>query len=167
MKLDPKIKEDKRPLFCFQTEDAKKFIEEKGYFSSDISLFDDLSRCRYGKLDFIDIDSKPYRCYENQRYYDFFLPEIYVSENKENKFRPYMIAEFQNVFTIGHPVRYRIKNKPATEKLLIFNGYERDNEDVFIYFGKYSYTLIELFNFYEWQEYYTDDYKPFGMENGD
>lgn len=167
MNIDPKIKENKMPLFCFQTDEAKKFINEKGYFSSDSSFFADLSRCLYGILDFIDSDSKPYRCYENQRYYNFFLPEIYVSENKEKKFRPYTIAEFQRVFTIGRPIRYRIKNQPDTEKLLIFNGYERNNNKVYIYFGCISYTLEQLFDDFEWQEYYPDAYKPFGMEDGD
>lgn len=77
MKLDARIKENKMPLTCFHTGEAKTFKGQRGYFSFDISLFEDLSRCHYGVLDYIDSDSEPYRC-NGKVCYDFFLPEVYT-----------------------------------------------------------------------------------------
>lgn len=78
MKLDPKIKENKMPLTCFHTEVAETFKGQKGYFSFSISSFENLSECDYGVLDYVDSDSKPYRC-NGTEYYDFFLPEVYTN----------------------------------------------------------------------------------------
>lgn len=34
----------------------------------------------------------------------------------------------------------------------------------YIYIGSQGYTLDALFNDYEWQEHYAEDFKPFGVE---
>ena len=51
---------------------------------------------------------------------------------------------------------------------LILNGYrheQRNNKTItYIYIGSNRYTLDELFNAYEWQEHYTEDFQPFGVE---
>ena len=45
MELDKRILPGKRPLTCFDTEEAKKFIGEKGYFNHNLSRFCYLKNC--------------------------------------------------------------------------------------------------------------------------
>lgn len=167
MKLDPRIKDGKKPLNCFDTEEAESYVGKECYFSDDLFPFADMSdktndRMIYkGILLKVSADgSDPYET-DSQRFYTYCLPCEWVTEEK--KFRPYTIVEFQRIFKIGYPVRYRLKNQTDTEKFLILNGYERNNNKVYIYFGSISYTLEQLFDDFEWQEYYPDDYKPFGV----
>ena len=44
MELDKRIKEGKRPLNCFDTEQAKQFIGKKCYFSDDARDFMNLDK---------------------------------------------------------------------------------------------------------------------------
>ena len=48
------------------------------------------------------------------------------------------------------------------------NGYQHEQHEgrtvTYIYRGSQGYTLDALFNDYEWQEHYTEDFKPFGVE---
>lgn len=169
MKLDTRIMDGKKPLDCFDTEKAESYIGEECYFSDDLFPFADMSDKTNDKLIYKGIllkvsadGSDPYET-DSQRFYAYCLPCEWVIESEKNKYRAYTIADFQSIFKIGYPIRYRIKGQSDTEKLLIFNGYERNNNNVYVYFGKNSYTLEQLFDDFEWQEYYTDDYKPFGV----
>lgn len=40
MKIDPRIKKDKRPLSCFDTDAAKEFIGKACYFGINIEDFE-------------------------------------------------------------------------------------------------------------------------------
>ena len=76
--------------------------------------------------------------------------------------------EFNDTFTVGRPIKYRRKGKVGWERYLILNGYSHvqcdDKTTPYIYIGSTPHTLDELFNAYEWQEHYTEDFKPFGVE---
>jgi hypothetical protein len=45
MKLDPRIIENKKPLTCFDAEEAKQFIGKEGYFNNNLSRFCYLNNC--------------------------------------------------------------------------------------------------------------------------
>lgn len=172
MELDSKIIDRKYIFDVFNTGKAKAYVGKECYFSNDLSTFanmaDTYNKSQIYRGILFEVRSEGFNPYETElnRFYAFCLPCDWVTKD-EKKYRPYTIAEFQRVFTIGRPIRYRIKNQPDTEKLLIFNGYERNNSKVYIYFGCISYTLEQLFDAFEWQEYYPDDYKPFGIADGD
>lgn len=165
MKLDNKVKDNYKIFTCFDTEQVKQYVDSKGYFTNDMGDFKYLNDCYYGTLNVVDNNSsRPYLNKDFSRYFNFFLPEEFVKQ-KEKKYRPYTIAEFQNIFKPGYPVRFRPKDRSESEEmLLIFNGYKTIQGAVFVYFGHFAYTLNQLFEDYEWQEHYTDDYKPFGVE---
>ena len=47
MKLDSRIIDGKKPLTCFDSDEAKQFIGQEGYFSNDKTDFQDLNdACR-------------------------------------------------------------------------------------------------------------------------
>jgi hypothetical protein len=137
------------------------------YASNDIDDFNNIDRCRKGKVDYIDpvhgyavkIDS------ENTCYFNFVIPAMAVHEEKV--LRPYTIEEFQLEFDVGKPIEFRRKHDSTSEKYLILLGYslEECNQVYFdrIHIGNSSYSLKELFENYEWHTD-ADVWKPFGVE---
>lgn len=169
MKLDNKVKEDYIIFSCFGTEQAKQYVDTKGYFTNDIGDFSNLDDCYYGTLNVVDDNSS--RSYLNKDvplYFNFFLPEEFVKEKQvKKKYRPYTIVEFCLTFKIGQPIRFRNKETKC-DKFVIFSGYELLKDGWSVMMGNYDFTLEHLFNKYEWQKHdtenYTENYQPFGVE---
>lgn len=177
MELDPRIILLTDIITCFDTdsEKARKTIGKKGYFSFRLGNFYDLSMCDYGTLDLIDTANRDddhgsddvFHQKENDCYYSFFIPECFVKP-KEKKYRPYTLMEFTAKFTVGLPIKFRKKGEKKDEWFSVLTGYWNhqieDKVITYILIGSVQYTLDELFNEYEWQEHYTEDFKPFGVE---
>jgi len=93
MKLDPRIIEGRKPLTCFDAEEAEKFVGQKGYTSDDISTFTDLDCCcESGKLEHVVKENGNGICYPysvvtdyNRKEYAFFLPEAWVKNTEEQQ----------------------------------------------------------------------------------
>lgn len=86
---------------------------------------------------------------------------------EEKKYRPYTLMEFIDRFTVGRPIKYRSKDEAGREHYLMLLGFwlttGKDQTIPYISIGNFKYTLQELFEEYEWQEHYTEDFKPFGV----
>lgn len=165
MELDKRIAKIAIIYDCFDCKDARTSIGEKGYFSHYYHCFSDLSECRFGVLQNVIDGEHPYDNGKNQ--YDFFLPDRYII-NSGKQYRPYTFMEFTDKFTVGQPIKFRQKGAVGFERYLILNGYQHEQHEgravTYIYIGPQGYTLDALFNDYEWQEHYTEDFKPFGVE---
>lgn len=177
MKLDKRIENERLIYTPFTT--TKPKLHEKGYFTDDIHSFKNLEHfdCRYGEL--VEYDNSdypfPYCCESGDGsnttvdWYAFYIPESSLKrEEKEKKYRPYTFMEFNDIFTVGQPIKFRRKGKVGHERYLILNGYEHerdcDQTITYVYIGPIPYTFNELFKNYEWQEHYTEDFQPFGVE---
>lgn len=180
MKLDPRIKSVSDILTCFDIERAKAFIGENGFFANEINFFSPGAlHCRYGTLTNVLVDDRftsPY-LKGSCNSYPFFLPEssLKPEENKpegnkpeEKKYRPYTLMEFEDKFHIGLPIKFRKKGEKKDEWFSVLTGYWHhqigDELITYIFIGVVQYTLDELFNEYEWQSHYTEDFQPFGVE---
>ena len=161
MKLDSRIKALSDILTCFDTERAEQFIGQKGYFADFLSLYNCLADREYDVLTELDDDGQPFK--GSSVHWWYFLPESSLKP-KEKKYRPYTLAEFEDEFTIGRPIRFRKKGTTGYERYLILIGYWHEGKTAYVYIGPHVYTLDELFNKYEWQSHYTEDYQPFGVE---
>ncbi len=166
MKLDKRIIDRKYIFDCFNADMAKEFIGEDCYMTNDIELFKDLDRINIYKLD--KIEDGFYNAEEDE-YFDFCLPVRWLKlEEKQKQYRPYTFMEFNDIFTVGRPIKFRRKGMIGHERYLILNGYEHerdcDQTITYVYIGPIPYTFNELFKNYEWQEHYTEDFKPFGVE---
>jgi len=171
MKLDDRIIRGKKPLDCFDAENEeliKLFLNKEGYVSNNLENFCLLDGCFKRLLS--NVFKKVKDCFKTSINggdggdWKYFLPAEWVKESKK-KWRAYTIAEFQETFTVGRAVRFRRKDAPTKEHLLAFGGYYTLHDGrVSILFGIHLYTLEELFEQYEWQEFYTDEYRPFGIE---
>ena len=165
MKLDKRIENERLIYTPFTT--TKPKLHEKGYFTDDITSFIDLKNCRYGELINHDDNQYSYCCEFNGgdtiAWFAFYIPESSL-KREEKQFRPYTFMEFCEKFSIGLPIKFRKKGAVGCERYLILNGYEHEHDEQYIYIGHIPYTLNELFRDYEWQEHYTEDFEPFGVE---
>jgi hypothetical protein len=166
MKLDKRIINRKFIYDCFNADEAREFIGEDCFMTNDIELFKNLDCINVYKLD--KIEDGFYNAEEDE-YFDFCLPVRWLKpEEKQKQFRPYTFMEFTDKFTVGQPIKFRRKGNEGWERYLILNGYRHEQRDdrtiTYIYIGSNPYTFDELFNNYEWQEHYTEDFKPFGVE---
>ena len=168
MNLDKRIKSKSDILSCFDIENDKEFVGQKGYFANEISSFCDINICKYGTLGSVLGDQQEsFYMSETEESFSFFIPES-VLKPKEKQYRPYTLVEFKDKFHIGQPISFRKKGEVGNERYLILNGYSNcklfDEITTDIYIGRGAYTLDELFNKYEWQASDTEDFQPFGVE---
>lgn len=166
MELDKRF--ELPPFCCFDAEKCSKYIDQKGYFANCISSFRNINSCTYGTLEKIFYDrGNSFRVKENATEYLYFIPEYFVKP-KEKQYRPYTFMEFTDKFTVGRPIKFRQKGAVGFERYLILNGYQHEQHEgrtvTYIYIGSQGYTLDALFNDYEWQEHYTEDFESFGVE---
>lgn len=170
MELDSRIKEGKRPLTCFDIEQAKEFLGKECYFSNCKSHYKNLSAFEkfvsltdycIGELTAImDLGDRVFDVDQQCNEFRYCLPCEWVKEEKsEPKYRPYTLTEFVNTYSLGDEVVMRSKNNP-TVKHVLFIECEQGRDDVHL--GQYWYTFMILFNNYD---IYTDEgWKPFGVE---
>ena len=167
MELDKRIIKGKRPLTCFDVEEAKQYIGKECYFTNTYCTFEDLHRIPKGELQYVSDDkdaSDPYKtaCY----YYPFCLPCEWVKEEKkEPKYRPYTIKDFEEAFLKGEFedfIIFRDKNYPDNVYTLRYNGNFISGGIEFICLGARSISFRNLFEDYEVMN--TDgDFVPFGV----
>ena len=187
MKLDSRIIEGKRPLSCFDTEQAKEFLGKECYFSDRLCTFNQLlyaysyvtadilvSKEKYlyvGEL--LTVGDSDGSCYEagingEAEWFQFCLPCEWVKE-PEKKYRPYTLAEWVDQHEIGEIIHCR--NEHKQEFHVMYTGYVIDNgeEDIQdnrttgrIMLINMGYLLQELFERYE--ICINGEWMPFGIE---
>ena len=171
MELDKRILPGKRPLGCFDTEEAKEFIGKEGYFCRYEHLF-----CNAKKIGSTSVlaqiepkDPAPFvpqialDC--DQFYgYEYFLPAEWLKpEEPENKWRPFKdhaeYKEFLNDGVIEDWVK--IKNKTTNEiyELMYVGG-----GDDKIILGGMIFSVSRLFRDFELFNECAREWLPFGVE---
>lgn len=83
MELDKRILEGKRPLTCYDLDEAKKYVGKDCYFSSKFESFENLSKVPHTTLHNIDDTSTPFWCYGDDGvlcYACFILPCEWVKQ---------------------------------------------------------------------------------------
>lgn len=180
MELDKRITDKKYIFDCFSTDKAKKYENCHGYFADYMYCFDNLVKCYKGTLKGVcRVTSSPYLTYLNEdeelkRYFNFFLPEEFVMGNvkKEKTYRPYKnVGEFfekEGLNTLSK-ICVRDKRDIANSQIVHIVGFgqTKDISNKYVEYlalGSCNYTLENLFNNYEFQLAYTDEFKPFGVE---
>lgn len=170
MKLDKRIKEGKKPLTCFDAEQARNFMGKKCYLTNDISIFSDLDRFKetegcsdapyVGVIDRLTNINKELSMVFDTTFlrWKFCIPCEWVEEEKkEPKYRPYTINEFLKRFKLGDSIILRRKGSDTYEELL-FTGYSGEN----VHLGACVFGFNSLFNSYEFGIHY-DEFVPFGV----
>ena len=175
MELDKRIKEGKRPLNCFDTELAKKFIGKECYFSDDARDFMNLDKADGDTLFYVaelqNIWTAEEYCFaDNSNDYRFILPFEWANpEEPEKKYRPFSLDEFSNIFKIGDLVEFRYKDSDEV-KCAMFTGYITDVDRIDdknpgsceLMLGCFHYSLLSLFK--ECELFLDGEWQPFGIE---
>ena len=162
MKLDKRISSDLRDVYTLYCRNNNNLLGFEVYASNDIDDFNNIDRCRKGKVEYLDpvhgysvkIDS------ENTCYFNFVIPAMCV---KEKTLRPYTIEEFQKIFTLGKAIKFRRKDDKEHPVNLVFLGYTWLNNRIAVEIGHEKYFLDGLLNDFEWFNEYKDEYTPFGV----
>lgn len=175
MELDKRIKEGKRPLNCFDTEQAKQFIGKKCYFSDDARDFMNLDKADGDTLFYVaelqNIWTAEEYCFaDNSNDWCFILPCEWVEEEKkepEKKYRPFTLAEWIGQHTIGDVIRYRCKSQKI-ELRHLYAGYAysigtdiKNTTSGTLILGVASYTMDYLLEDYEIEV--NGEWLPFGV----
>ena len=163
MELDKRIKEGKRPLTCFDVEEAKKYIGKDCYFASKFERFENLSIVSHATLHNVDDGPVPFQCYDDDGVfcYDcFILPCEWVKpEEPEKKYREYKdLDEFFDVtgLEIGDLIKLKFPGNNVAE-LLIVGGC-----DDCLFIGIHKYTFKQLFDMVEIS--ISGEWQPFGIK---
>lgn len=166
MDLDKRIKEGKRPLTCFDIEEAKAFLGKECYFSNAYCTFEDLNSIPKAILQYVSDNkdaSDPYKtaCY----YYPFCLPCEWVEEKKEPKYRAYTMSEFKAEFKLGMVLTLRDRNAPDYVYQVMYLGNrhydDTDSDENAIFLSQRFFSLRELFNIFEIVR--NGEWQPFGV----
>lgn len=183
MELDKRIKEGKRPLTCFDTEQAMQFIGKQCYFSDDATDFMDLDKADGDSMFYVaelqNIWTAEEYCFaDNSNDWCFILPCEWVEEEKkepEKKYRPYSLNEFLNEHEIGDKITYRHKYKEQPENFIrhkemicgyqIMEGKANTPGEGLINLGGIWVSLQVMFDDYETPNsyLYPEVWEPFGV----
>ena len=177
IKMDKRIKKvtDIKTPFSEDFEELSNYIGFNAYGADDVNCFNDLDSCYFGALKHVSDDSNYSFVIDNGRpgdtmpfRYMILAKDLESKEKREKKYRPYTLMEFSDKFSVGQPIKFRQKGAEGWERYVILNGYQHEQHEgrtvTYIYIGPHGYTLDALFKDYEWQEHYTEDFKPFGVE---
>ena len=183
MELDSRIIEGKRPLTCFDTEQAKQFLGKECYFSDHLCTFNELldaysyvtadmlvskeKHLYVGEL--LTVSDSDGSCYEagingEAEWFQFCLPCEWVKK-PEKKYRAFTIKEFQQKYSVGSVLKIRQKQNRFTESVVQYVGYKVYEDR--IYLGITDFTLDELFENFEMIEPQSDTWHPFGVIDED
>lgn len=164
MKLDPRIKKDKRPLSCFDTEQAKEFLGKECYLSNSIADYADLNNVTAKRiLDDVSNTSIPYSSNPAGIYF-YCLPCEWVKE-PEKKYRPYTIKDFEKAFLdkeFDDFIIFRDKHDHGNVYTMRYNGNYVRGKYEYICLGAKNYSFESLFENYEVADY-DGDWQPFGV----
>lgn len=176
MDLDKRILDGKRPLTCFDIEEAKKYVGRECYFTSKFENFENLSKVPHAILHNIDDSSTPFWCYGDDAilcYDRFILPCDWVKEEKPKKtYRPFSIEDWKFKHSIGDTIIYRYKGTyhgDPRESEVMYLGYVKPLDRITDEAGKGELVLgndsLGLQNLFDNYEIWVDgSWKPFGIE---
>lgn len=167
MELDKRIM-GKRPLDCVDSETAKEFIGEKGYFANCIQAFQDLESTDYQLVyaTLKEVDSQRIIAFTDD--FDgessYFLPEEWVKE-PEKKYRPYTVMEFIKEYPIGSHLHFRPKNDSMEMHRLIDGYNDCLNGAGTLFMCGAMYSMSELYDNYD--IFKDGEWQPFGVIDED
>ena len=173
MELDKRIIKGKRPLNCFDTEQAKQFIGKKCYFSDDARDFMNLDKADGDTLFYVaelqNIWTAEEYCFADNSYdWRYILPLEWVTEEKtepEPKYRPYTIKDFEKAFLndeFDDFIIFRDKHDHGNVYTMRYNGNFIYSHTEYICLGGKNIDFRALFVNYEVANY-DGDFVPFGV----
>ena len=161
MELDKRIIEGKRPLTCYDIEEAKEYIGKVCYVCDEYDFFTKLGLTEKAILKGVEDCEIPfhYDSYDSEKQAEFCIPAEWVKP-KEKKYRPFTLNEFTKEFSLGDEIIVKRKDDGKIRHRLFIEYAEDEKENVRL--GSFFFSFEELFNKYEL--FTGESWKPFGIE---
>ena len=159
MELDKRIINGKRPLTCFDIDEAEKYIGKMCYISDNYDFFCDMDLTQQKILKGVEDCEVPFH-FDSDNQAEFCLPCDWVT--KEKQYRPCTLDDFG--LNIGDLIRFRKKDDHDFEICTMYMGYLKTNSIVKVILGECYYSLEVLFNEYEWFDKDSNTWEKFGVE---
>lgn len=159
MELDKRIINGKRPLTCFDIDEAEKYIGKLCYMCDEYNLFYQLNLIEPAILMGVEDCEIPFHNGQDKQA-EFCLPCEWVTEEKQ--FRPCTLDEFG--LNIGDLIKFRKKDDHDFEICTMYMGYLKTNSIVKVILGECYYSFEVLFNEYEWYDRDSSTWEIFGVE---
>ena len=159
MELDKRIINGKRPLTCFDIEEAEKYIGKLCYMCDEYNLFYQLNLIEPAILMGVEDCEIPFHNGQDKQA-EFCLPCEWVTEEKQ--FRPCTLDDFG--LNIGDLIKFRKKDDHDFEICTMYMSYMKNNGIVKVMLGNTYYSLEELFDNYEWFDKDSNKWEVFGVE---
>ena len=163
MKLDHRIKSLSDILTCFDIEEAKQFIGQKGYFALNIGYYKCLADIKYGTLTWVGDDDTFAPFKESDCSWDLFIPESRLLEIKKKEFRPFTLREFLVKFPLLTTITMRKRGDNDCIITCTFTGYRTRLICIDVCLGVEWVSLGTLADEYEYKNT-LGDWLPFGVE---
>ena len=173
MELDKRIMSGKKPLTCFDAEQARNFIGKKCYLTNDISLFSDLNEFKNvewgnttvyeGVVDTLtNINTEVTLIFETSyRRWRFCIPCEWVKE-PEKKYRAYTLEEFIGDVNLGLEPWIRMRSVGTNKECkFLYTGYQETEVGEYICLGCFQFDFVSLFQNYE--ICINGEWQPFGV----
>ena len=161
MDLDKRIIDGKKPLTCFDIDEAEKYVGKKCYISNEYDFFRDLDFTQQKILNGVEDCEAPFH-YDSDKQAEFCLPCEWVKpEEPEKKYRPYTLAEWINQHEIGEVIHFRSKSGEIEAHVMYRGTYHHKNKGTIV-LGVASYTLDCLFEDCEIEV--NGEWRPFGVD---
>ena len=161
MDLDKRIIDGKKPLTCFDIDEAEKYVGKKCYISNEYDFFRDLDFTQQKILNGVEDCEAPFH-YDSDKQAEFCLPCEWVKpEEPEKKYRPYTLAEWINQHEIGEVIHVRSKSGEIEAHVMYMGTYHHKNKGTIV-LGVASYTLDCLFEDCEIEV--NGEWRPFGVD---
>ena len=164
MELDKRIINGKRPLTCFDIEEAEKYIGKLCYMCDEYNLFYQLNLIEPAILMGVEDCEIPFHNGQDKQA-EFCLPCEWIG--KEKKYRPYTLQEFKgNLPKMIFPddlIHFRDKDTGFEEYAQRYNGYIMNSQDTVICLGSREYSLKDLFENFEYLDK-DGEWNIFGVE---
>ena len=161
MDLDKRIIDGKKPLTCFDIDEAEKYVGKKCYISNEFDFFRDLDFTQQKILNGVEDCEAPFH-YDSDKQAEFCLPCEWVKpEEPEKKYRPYTLAEWINQHEIGEVIHFRSKSGEIEAHVMYMGTYHHKNKGTIV-LGVASYTLDCLFEDCEIEV--NGEWRPFGVD---
>lgn len=164
MELDKRIKNQKEIYTIITSDSAKNYLNNRGYFTCDITDFEDLSDMDDFIFTLMEIgDGNEPFMNENGDTFSYFLPLNNVSKPVKFEYRPLTLDEWKEIYHIGSIITFREKSNPDEVLTLMYTGFiETKNKETKIFLGTFCLPLKVLFANYEF--FYNGRWKPFGFK---
>ena len=165
MILDSRIKDGKRPLTCYDIEEAEKYVGKLCYINSNYDFFRNLDLIQKTILKGVEDCEEPFH-YDSDRQCEFCLPCEWVEQKSKITYKPYTLDTWGLDFNPGDVVFFRGKEDTPKGnnyyKCMYLGHLENENNRILVILGPWLFSFFELFELYE--IYRNGSWEPFGRK---